>query len=373
MLFSKPPLPERIRRIACVNFGGIGDEILFAPVLEAIKQHLPEAHVTLLLESRSQVVTDLLAHADETVGLTIQGQSRFNSFKSLRKALREGRFDAVISSGSNPFIPVLLASSGIPIRVGFDPAAPTRHLLTVAAPLPPKAERTGYAAEMYFALARSFLAWLLPDYTPPATILPHLKPPALEDLLWAKSLLQPDDPRRKILLHPGVSLVSVRKNILKSWSPHAWAELTCLLSHAGHQLFLVGGPDDYDAVDAIKSVLPDDLPNFHNLFGQTKSLKRLAALIQGCDLLIGVDSSPMHIAVGYGKPVVAMFGPTDEKTLLPPHDPRFRAVTLPNLTCRPCLWAVRDESCAQPTCLNVPVPLMLAAVEAALSLRRTPG
>lgn len=370
MFFLKPPPSERIRRIACVNFGGIGDEILFAPVPEAIKRHLPNAHITLFLESRSQVVVELLAHVDEAVGLTIQGQSRLQSFKTLRKALRAGRFDAVISSGSNSLIPVLLASTGIPVRVGFDPALLTRHLLTVAAPLPPKAERTSYAAEMYFALACSFLSWLLPDYAPPTTIIPHLKPPALEDLLWAKSLLQPDDPRRKILVHPGVSAVSVQKNILKSWSPHAWAELICLLSHAGHQIFLVGGPDDYEAIDAIKSALPEDLPNFHYLFGQTKSLKRLAALIQACDLLISVDSSPLHIAVGYGKPVIAMFGPTDERTLLPPNDPRFRAVTLPNLPCRPCLWTARNESCAQPVCLNVPVPLMLAAVESALSIHR---
>lgn len=370
-MFTQPvsPLPsDQIRRIACVNFGGLGDEILFAPVLEAIRQQFPQAHITLFLEPRSRSVADLLGDIDETVGIQIQGQSRLKSFMALWKALRAQRFDVVISSGSNPLIAVLLALTGIPIRIGFETGSPTQKLLTAAALLPPKLERTDYAAGMYFELARAFLRLFNPDYQGPSHILPHLKPPGLSDLHWAKGLLQPDDPRRKILLHPGVSTVSVQKNILKGWSPHAWGELICLLAHAGHHVFLVGGPDDQEAVEAIRRALPPALDNFHDLYGKTENLKRLAALVQACDLLVGVDSSPIHIAVGYGKPLVAMFGPTDEKTLLPSHDPRFRAVTMPNLMCRPCLWAVRNESCNQPVCLNVPVSLMLAAIESTLSV-----
>ena len=366
---SSPLVPEQIQRLACVNFGGIGDEILFAPVLEAIKQQFPTVHLTLFLENRSEVVADLLADVDETIGLQIQGQSRIKSFLALWRALRAQRFDAVISSGSNPLIALLLALTGIPIRIGFETGSPTQSLLTATALLPPKLERTEYAAGMYFELARAFLRLFMPSYQGPSQILPHLKPPGLADLHWAKGLLQPDDPRRKILLHPGVSTVSVQKNILKGWSPHAWSELICLLAHAGHQVFLVGGPDDQEAVEAIRRALPSDLTNFHDLYGQTENLRRLAALVQASDLLVGVDSSPIHIAVGYGKPLVAMFGPTDEKTLLPSNDPRFRAVTMPNLSCRPCLWAVRNESCDQPVCLNVPVSLMLAAIESTLSVR----
>jgi putative inorganic carbon (HCO3(-)) transporter len=359
--------PAQIQKIVFVNFGGIGDEILFAPVIEAFRRALPHARTTLILEDRSQVVVDLLDGVDDFIALDIQGQSRSNSFFQLLKALRSQRFDLVISSGSNPFIPILLFLSGIPIRVGFGTGAISRYFLTVEAPLAPKHDRKGYAAVMYFALAQSFLTWLFPnDYTPPAHILPHLKPPGLEELRWVKSILRPDDPHRKIVIHPGVSAVSVQKNILKSWSPKAWAELIYLLTSAGNQVFLAGGPDDKQAVEGIQQELPPDMPHFTNLYGQTKSLKQLAALIMECDLLIGVDSSPMHIAVGYGKPVVALFGPTDEKKLLPLNHPRFKAVTMPDLTCRPCLWDTRNECCDTPVCLDVPVALVLAAVESVL-------
>jgi ADP-heptose:LPS heptosyltransferase len=33
--------PEEIRKIAFINFGGIGDEILFSPVIEEVKRYLP--------------------------------------------------------------------------------------------------------------------------------------------------------------------------------------------------------------------------------------------------------------------------------------------------------------------------------------------
>jgi ADP-heptose:LPS heptosyltransferase len=212
--------PDTIKKIAFINFGGIGDEILFAPVIEEVKRYLPQAHTTLFLEDRSRSVKDLLLAVDTVKELNIQGQSRVQSFFQLWNMLRSKYFDVVISSGSSPFIPILLFLSGIPVRVGFQTGGTSKRFLTVEAPLAPKHDRKGYAAKMYFALAQSFLQWLLKDqYTPMSPVIPHLKQPTLEDQLWAKSIIQPDDPAQKVLIHPGVSTISVQKNILKSWPP----------------------------------------------------------------------------------------------------------------------------------------------------------
>lgn len=357
-----PPRPESIRKIALVNFGGIGDEILFSPVIEEIRRHLPQAQLTLFLEDRSQVAQDLLPGLDAVRPLPIQGQSRLKTFMALLRHLRAGGFDAVLSSGSSPFIPILLFLSGIRVRVGFETGAPSRLLLTVAAPLGPN--RQGYAGRMYFSLANGFLRWLLgAAYQPMDPVLPHLKAPPLEDLLWAKSILKAEDPQPKVLIHPGVSTISVRKNILKGWAPGHWADLIRRLTKQGYRVYLVGGPDDRETVEDIRRLLPSAQSNFVDLYGQTRHLRQLAALIQACDLLVCVDSSPMHLAVGYGRPLVAMFGPTDEKKLLPADDPRFQAVTVDNLPCRPCLWDIRSASCNKPVCLDVSVSAMVASVE----------
>lgn len=360
--------PDAIKRIAFINFGGIGDEILFAPVIEDVRRALPQAHCTLFLERRSQSVKDLLT-IDEVVPLQVQGQSRQSLFAELWGKLRQGRFDAVISSGSSPFIPILLFASGIPIRVGFQTGAVSRALLTTEAPLAPKHDRKGYAADMYFALASSFLKHLLEDaYQPMRPVLPHLKTPSEADREWAASLIPSHQSGPKILIHPGVSAISVQKNILKGWPPARWAECITRLCQQGHQVYLAGGPDDADTITEIQEALPAALQGFHNLYGQTKNLLQLGALVLAADVLVCVDSSPMHLAVGYQKPVVAIFGPTDERKLLPPNDARFQAVTAQDLNCRPCLWDVRNENCATSECLQVPVSLVLAKVQQALQI-----
>ena len=70
-------------------------------------------------------------------------------------------------------------------------------------------------------------------------------------------------------------------------------------------------------------------------------------------MLICVDSAPMHIGVGLKKPVIALFGPTDEAKLLPVGNKLFTAIKNDSLTCRPCLWDKRQTSCKKTDCLNI--------------------
>lgn len=359
---------DSIKKIAFINFGGIGDEILFAPVIDEVKKHIPQAHITLFLEDRSQAVRDLMPHVDSFIPMDIQNQSRLKAFFQLWSLLRSKYFDVVISSGSNSLIPVLLFLTGIPIRIGFGTGKASKALLTQEAYLAPKEQRKEYAADMYFTLARDFLRWLLKDtYQPTSPVIPQLKELGTEDLQWAQDKLSTAGHAKRILIHPGVSAISIQKNIIKSWPADSWAQLIQALSAEGHHVFLAGGPDDKDAVEAIRKQLPEQLSNFTDLYGQTRNLRQLAALIQASNVLIGVDSSPIHIAVGYSKPLVAMFGPTDEKKLLPVA-PHIKPVSLNNLSCRPCLWDVRNENCEQSECLTVPVQAMLDAVHQVLQV-----
>ncbi|MBZ5509799.1 MAG: glycosyltransferase family 9 protein, partial [Acidobacteriia bacterium] len=70
-----------------------------------------------------------------------------------------------------------------------------------------------------------------------------------------------------------------------------------------------------------------------NLIGQT-SLADLAALLERAVLFLGVDSAPMHMATALGVPVVALFGPSGERSWGPWGDGHV-VVTSPYL-CRPC-------------------------------------
>lgn len=363
--------PEHIQNLAVINLGGIGDEILFSPVLLALKESLPNTRITLILEKRSKSIVELLPGVDEIIALDVQGMSRSSMFMAFTGVLRSRPFDAVLSSGSSPFIALMLYLSGIPYRVGYE--SKLGFLLSKQAPLNKKI----YAAEMYFTLAHTFLKGLFGNqYKPPETILPILKFPLEEETAWARDLLSASrvysENLQRILIHPGVSLISVQKNILKGWPAESWCALIQELT-ANAEVFLAGGPDDAAITQQILSQLPPNLPNFHNIVGKTENLKQLAMLIQEVDLLVSVDSAPLHLAIGYHTPVVAMFGPTDPDKLVP-NLPWVKTVKLDELKCRPCLWDTRQTSCDRPVCLEVEPTDVAAAVHEMLSREhlRTP-
>ena len=64
------------------------------------------------------------------------------------------------------------------------------------------------------------------------------------------------------------------------------------------------------------------------------SLKELAAVLRSADLMITVDSGPMHIAAAVGTPVLALFGATDPARTGPVGPGRVLRHALP---CSPCL------------------------------------
>ena len=101
------------KKILALNFGGIGDEILFLPALSSLKKEYPDAKITLALEPRSKSVKDLSNLIDDVICVDIKGKHKYwELFKFLCKA-RLGKFDMVFSSGANQLIPVLLFLTGI--------------------------------------------------------------------------------------------------------------------------------------------------------------------------------------------------------------------------------------------------------------------
>jgi ADP-heptose:LPS heptosyltransferase len=353
-----------MKQIAVLNFGGIGDAILFSPVLQALQSACPDAKVTLFLEHRSRSIAPLLpaVSAEKSAVETVSNiHNRLALFADLLKRLRGGQYDAVISSGSSPFIALLLGASGIPVRVGFATGKLTDKCLTH----PAKLDTQRYAADMYAALAQAI--W--PAHTANPAV-PVLQPQAQQVSAPLKAAVDAWPARSlapRVLIHPGVSLLSVEKNILKGWPVGHWQQLIQQGAAQGWSMLLAGGPDDTAVVTELTPTLAQT-PNTHSMIGLTQNLNDLCWLLQQVDVLVCVDSAPMHVAVAVGTPVVAMFGPTDPNKLLPTSATAI-AVTQPGLTCQPCLWAVRKTSCDKPVCLDVPVTAMQTAIERVLNKR----
>lgn len=312
-------------RILLINFGGIGDEILFLPTIISLKKEFPNAHITLALEPRSRGIADLTGKIDDLILVDLKRGNKY--FELLKLVVRAwcGRYDMVISSGANKLIPILLAGMGIKKRYGYDSGALSQKLLTQAVPL----NKNQYAATMYHDL--------IAPVTEHRTELPEIdveRLPVVEN---------------SVLIHPGVSKISVEKNMIKTIKPVVWADVVRGLAAAGKKVRLVGGPDDEECISRIVELCAD--VDFENLYGTTKNLKELAQLISSAEKFLCSDSAPLHVAVALGVKTYAIFGPTDDKKLIPPCVFALKA----NDKCplKPCLWERRQTSCETLDCLKI--------------------
>lgn len=101
--------------------------------------------------------------------------------------------------------------------------------------------------------------------------------------------------RRRIVLAPGA-----RYGAAKRWG--GFGELARELVQSGWEVHVVGGKNE-----APRTAEGD----FQDWTGRT-SLTELAGILASADLVVGNDSGIVHLAAAFGRPVVTLFGPTDE-------------------------------------------------------------
>ena len=346
------------QKVLTINFGGIGDEILFIPALKKIRALLPAAKITLLLEPRSKSVDQVTDLIDDTITFDIKKKPLTPAdLLTLLKLIKAGSYDVVISSGASPQVSILLYLAGIPVRIGYGANALARFLLTHPVTL----LREQYAADMYEDLVFGLSNYLQNKKEQPAIPKAQSQIPQIivkdeslkrmQDELDANSFYAHtyDTARgacKIVLLHPGTSAMAVSKGIIKHWPSQNWLALIERLAQInntesqvksqtgdqaerlpfGLRIILAGGPDDKQVIADLEAELnraPGGRPaNFESFAGKTKGLSDLAALMQASELIVCVDSAPMHLAVGLNKKTVALFGPTDPAKLIP-INPRF--------------------------------------------------
>ncbi len=315
------------KRILAINFGGIGDEIFFLPTLISLKKEFPNSEITLALEPRSKGVSTLTNIIDNLFLIDIKGKNKYIELLKLIFKARQGKFDIVISSGGNKLISILLFLTGIKIRCGYDTGKLSKMLLTHAMPL----NKKQYACKMYHDLIRN-----LTKYN---TELPEINIEPKEKIA------------NSVLIHPGVSKLSVQKGCIKTIPAETWAKTIDLLAAEGKKVRLVGGPDDEECIKTILNTVRTQ--NFENLYGTTKNLKDLAELISSTEVFLCSDSAPLHVAVALKTKTYVIFGPTNVKALIPESENVIPIMANDKCDLKPCLWARRQTTCQKLDCLKI--------------------
>ena len=119
----------------------------------------------------------------------------------------------------------------------------------------------------------------------------------------------------------------------KRWPAESFAELVRLLAQEFPDVrFAILGAAEDETIGA--TVARAEPQRCLNLCGQT-SLLEMIEWLRRCELMVTNDTGPMHAAAALGKPLVALFGPTEPRRTGPYG--HLENVLRLDLPCSPCL------------------------------------
>jgi heptosyltransferase-2 len=330
----------------------LGDAVLALPAMTAVRRHFPGAHlavagpvpVAALLRETTAV------HPDEVIEIPAAG-------KAVVTALRAGQFDLGILLPNSFQSAWSLRKAGVPERWGY--ATSGRGFLLTRKSQPERGSGIRHHADYFRALVRG-LGITVDEAAPrvEATAATRAKTDAL--------LAQLKVPAEATLvgLAPGAAYGEA-----KQWPPERVAALASrLVRDRGVTCVMVGAAHDKPAARAIETWLrahaPDTVSRVLDLAGRT-SVAGLIGLTERCRAFVSNDSGAMHVAAAMGRPVVAIFGPTDERSTSPVGD-NHTVLTAP-VFCRPCM--LRDCPIDHRCMKRISADQVFAAVSAALGPR----
>jgi len=330
-------------RTLIIKPSSMGDVVQALPVLTALKETHPRAHVSWLVATPFAGILEGHPRLDDLLLFDRKRFGRFSfsltvaaEFVRFLQDLRRRRFTTVIDLQGLFRSGLLTLATGAPTRVGFRGARELAPLFYTAEVVPP--HHVVHAVDRYLALARRIgLA--------PAAARDHLPiAPAARSAIrqrLAEAGLAPGE--------PFLAVCADARWPTKRWPAERFAAvLERLRAERGARAVLLGGPDATDGARIIADRMTD--PPI-DLTGST-TLKELAAVLGEARVLLTNDSGPMHVAAAVGRPVVAIFGPTNPKRT-GPYGPGHR-VLAGRAACSPCYRrrCVYDRASAAMLCLT---------------------
>ncbi|MFB3882291.1 MAG: glycosyltransferase family 9 protein [Armatimonadota bacterium] len=327
---------SRVGRVVVFHLNQIGDLMFTLPALKAIREAYPAAHVTSVVRP---YLAGLLAQSGLVDEVHQRPQGPLHTALGLGMELRRQEPDLAVAFSQSATMALCARISGARHRVGYLDTHFARlltHRVQVRGiPCPEKVLR----------LVRGLgLDPLKQDYVG----LVRLSGEDWEygDRLLAEAGLVGDGPL--IALAPGES--SGRP--YKSWTTVGFTEVAHRLQRDELARLLVVGSEG-DRALGYEILAPVPPRQRANLAGRTTP-SQLAAVLARCDLLIGIDSGPMHVAAAMGKPVVALFGPTDPRRTGPQGE--GHEVIFHQQDCwRPCVHPVTPD-CGHRNCMMAITP-----------------
>ena len=286
-------VPSPLGRICVVMMSAVGDAVHVLPVINALKRHAPDAHITWVLQPAPATLVRGHRSIDEI--LIFDRAMGFTAFSDIRKQLAGHRFDLVLNLQVYFKAGVVTRFTRAPVKLGFDRArARDANWLFTTHRIPP--HRLQHVQDQYF----EFLTALGVEHEPVEWDLgpwPH-------ERQWQREFIAPFD-------RPIAPIVVATSKPQKDWMPERWAEVVDALWHDfGLAPVLVGGRSPRE-LHAEQIIMERATHAPHSALGS--GLRNLVAILDGAALVLAPDTGPLHMAVALDRPVVSLMGYTNPK------------------------------------------------------------
>lgn len=319
---------------------GLGNIILFLPTYRIIKQKLPNAEFTILLDNRWE--------KDEFIRLQFGTESSFIFFPKKKEgqinriikiiSLRKFKYDYIFRpySGNSIKLAISILLFNSKKKIFYQTNSILDKLFSLTIPL----------VEEHYIFRNFHQLKILGEEVNSQNILEDLSVGWLNTVINYnnKSLIKKEGVL--VGLHPGGNL---EFNSSRMWATSKYILLIekLLLLDMHVKIFIFGsGQSESKILENITSKISH--PNVNKVLN--KSLLEVSSIIKSCQLLIGNDSGIMNLAVGLGVPTLAILGPTNP-TLTGPFGIQHKYVRL-DLPCSPCFEKGLSEKCLHHNCLN---------------------
>lgn len=325
------------RRVLAVRLDQLGDVLMTTPALQALRETLPQAHLSLLTSPSGAVLAPCLDMVDEVLAAEVPWMKLHAEEDVGRPGAAEAALVARLAAGDHdaaviftvctqsPLPAALLCRlAGIPRVLAHcreNPYALISHWV-------PDTDQVADGMRHEVQRQLDLVAHLGGPRLADGRLRLHLRPQDHEAAASARLAAGMRADRPYLLVHPGATAASRR------WPPERFGAAAGAIAQAADlDVVFSGSAGEQALIDTARQAM--SVPAV-SLAGRL-DVPGLAALVHGARLVLTNNSGPSHLAAAMGTPVVTLYAQTN-----PQHTPwQARARVLwQDVPCRHCLKSV---------------------------------
>lgn len=303
-------------RILIIRPSALGDVCRSVPVLASLRRAFPRAHIAWLVQDafadavrHHPMLSAVVPFPRKALGEAAKA-GRIGAVLGYLASLRRGRYDLVVDAQGLARSGLLAWATRAPRRVGFADAREGGWLgLTQRVRVAPGL----HAVDRMVELVRGVGVGPVRDMRLYA---------ADEERAWVRNDFRLAGGRYAVV-------APTSRWTGKRWPIERFAEVTRALLDRGLCVAVVGGPSERGQCGPLIEMAVVE-PRVIDLVGRT-SVGRLMALIESAAVVVANDSAALHMAVGFDRPAVGLYGPTRLELVGPyvgPREPAARSRTV---------------------------------------------